>query len=306
MRTLPLSLVALAACSAPAPEVHAFTSGADGFDTTTYWIDSGEEVVVFDTQFTPALAEQMLAEIEASTDSPVTTVVLTHPNPDKYNGAPVFQQAGATVIASQATADAIPGVHAYKKAYFVGAGMYTDDTYPAEATVDQTFDGELVLDLGNRLDLRLVELDQPGVSSTQTVASLPGALVVGDLVAGGVHAWLEGGIVDGVATPTLDGWRADLAQLAEIDPDATVYPGRGAAGPVGVVAAGQSAYLDGMQQLVADYVDGLEDPAAALGGAEAGEHYAAITAAAEEMVPEYGLSYLITYGVYGLAWQEAG
>jgi hypothetical protein len=33
--------------------------------------------------------------------------VITHPNPDKFNGAPAFQAAGATMIASEATVEAL-------------------------------------------------------------------------------------------------------------------------------------------------------------------------------------------------------
>ena len=65
---------AAAAQSAPAPTITdtvIAVSGADGFDPHTYFYDSGEEVVVFDAQFTPALAEQMLADIRATTDSPI-------------------------------------------------------------------------------------------------------------------------------------------------------------------------------------------------------------------------------------------
>lgn len=36
-------------------------SGADGFFTRTYFYDTGAEVVAFDAQFTPALAEVAIA-----------------------------------------------------------------------------------------------------------------------------------------------------------------------------------------------------------------------------------------------------
>lgn len=55
------------------------------------------------------------------------------------------------------------------------------------------------------------------------------ALVVGELVHHGMHAWLEDGIIDGQASPTLDGWIADLRELETTfagEPDPTVYGGR--------------------------------------------------------------------------------
>ena len=70
-------------------------------------------------------------------------MVITHPNPDKFNGAPAFQDPDAEVISSEATAAAMPGVHDYKKAGFVGMGMYTEENYPKLGTVDETFAGTI-------------------------------------------------------------------------------------------------------------------------------------------------------------------
>jgi glyoxylase-like metal-dependent hydrolase (beta-lactamase superfamily II) len=289
------------------PEVQSYTSGAEGFDTTTWWVDTGAEVVVFDAQFTPDIARDMLAEIRANTSNPIRYVVVTHPNPDKFNGAAVFQAAGAQLVTSRATADAMPGVHAYKEAYFVGAGMFAEGEYPALPEVDITFSGELELELNGLVDVTLVELENPGVSSTQTVAVMDSALVVGDLVAGRAHAWLEGGIVDGAPQIDLGAWIDALDELRDLEAgDAIVYPGRGKALPMSEVVPAQQAYLAELGEIVAGYVGGLEDPAAALTGDEAWGHYEAITAEAEAAFPGYSLSYLVTYGVYGLALTEAG
>src|SRR5215204_1841763 len=100
--------------------LYTFDSGEAGFFTKTYFYDTGSEVVAFDAEFTPELAEAPIAALREQTGNPITYLVITHPNPDKFNGAPAFQDAGATVIASEATDAAIPGVHEYKKAGFVG------------------------------------------------------------------------------------------------------------------------------------------------------------------------------------------
>ena len=68
-----------------------FTSDAAGFDTHSFWLDTGREVVVFDAQFTAARAEKLIAEIRSKTSHPIRFVVVTHPNPDKFNGAAAFQ-----------------------------------------------------------------------------------------------------------------------------------------------------------------------------------------------------------------------
>src|SRR5215204_2306922 len=212
--------------------LYTYDSGEAGFFTKTYFYDTGSEVVAFDAQFTPELAEAAIASLREQTTNPITYLVVTHPNPDKFNGAPAFQKEGADVIASEATTEAIPGVHEYKKAGFVGMGMFTEESYPPQATVDETFSDTHTIELGDGKTVQLAELSEPGVSSTQTVAFIPelNALIVGDLVHHQLHAWLEGGIVDGQATPTIDGWIRDLQELETTfagSPEPTVYGGRG-------------------------------------------------------------------------------
>jgi glyoxylase-like metal-dependent hydrolase (beta-lactamase superfamily II) len=289
------------ACDAPeaAGTLYTFTSDAAGFDTHSFYYDTGREVVVFDAQFTEPLAQALVDDIRAHTDSPIRYVVITHPNPDKFNGVGPLRAAGATVVASEATAAAISGVHAYKRAAFIANGTFDEDSYPPEAVVDLRFTDTLRLDLLGDATIELQVLEHPGVSSTQTVAYIPAAeaLIVGDLVHHGVHAWLEGGIVDGAPRPDLSAWSAALDELRAWG-DVSVYGGRGAPAPVEVAVAAQQDYLVGIDGVVRDYVAGVDDPDAFTGEAAAG-HYAAITEAAREAFPERGLDYLITYGVYG-------
>src|SRR5215213_2800655 len=285
--------------------LYTYDSGEAGFFTKTYFYDTGSEVVAFDAQFTPELAEDAVAFLRTQTDNPITSLVITHPNPDKFNGAPVFQEEGATVIASEATTEAIPGVHAYKKAGFVGMGMFTEETYPQQASVDETFTGTRTLELSDGKTVELSELREPGVSSTQTVAFIPelNALIVGDLVHHKLHAWLEGGIVNGQATPTLEGWISDLNELQTrfaADPEPTVYGGRGEPAPLSVAVADQIAYLETADQIVTDYVAGLGDKKSELSGDKAGEHYAAIQAELEQAFPDYAFPDMISFSVYGL------
>lgn len=305
-RTIALTALALLLAACGDSHFGTVTSGPDGFDTHAYWYDTGDAVVVFDTGFTPAIAQQIIDAVEAETASPITHVVITHPNPDKFNGVPAFQALGAEVIASRATADAIPGVWAYKRAYFVDfAGLFTDETWPAEPTIDVVFDGRLILDLDGGT-VELTELRNAGVSSTQTVAYIAEheALVVGDLVHHRAHAWLEGGIVDGAPRPDLDGWRAALGELSAWA-GATVYGGRGAPAPVEAAVQAQTHYLDTVEALVVDYVAGLDAEGTESLLAGEAQHWDALTERAAAAFPEYDLAYMITYGVYGLAMQVA-
>jgi glyoxylase-like metal-dependent hydrolase (beta-lactamase superfamily II) len=285
--------------------LYTFDSGEAGFFTKTYFYDTGREVVAFDAQFTSDLAEAAIASLREQTDNPITYLVITHPNPDKFNGAPAFQKEGAEVIASEATAAAIPDVHAYKKAGFVGMGMFTEETYPQQATIDETFEGTKTLELSGGKTVELSELSQPGVSSTQTVALILelNALLVGDLVHHKLHAWLEGGIVNGQATPTIAGWIADLHELEERfagEPEPTVYGGRGEPALLSEAVADQIAYLQAADQIVSDYIAGLGERTAELSSPEAGAHYAAIQAQLAEAFPDYAFPDMISFSVYGL------
>ncbi|MBL8719417.1 MAG: MBL fold metallo-hydrolase [Myxococcales bacterium] len=285
--------------AASAGAIGVYTSDQSGFDTHTYFYDTGKEVVVFDAQFTPALAEKAISAIRARTASPIHWVVVTHPNPDKFNGASAFQAIGAKVVASKATAAAIPGVHAYKKAFFVDvAKMFTSASYPAEARVDVTFEGTFSL-AGGAVVLR--ELSHSGVSSTQTIAVVPDAkaLFVGDLVHHRAHAWLEGAIVGGQPRPDLDAWIGALDELRGFS-DHTVHGGRGATGKVEDVVPAQQDYLRGARAIVKAHVAALPDKTV-LRGAGAGAEWKAIAAKVGAAYPGHELGYLVEYGVYGLA-----
>ncbi len=292
----------IAAGTAQSGTLGSFTSDVNGFDTHTYYYDDGQEVTVFDTQFVPALTEAMLDKIAAETESPVTRLVITHPNPDKFNGIALMHEIGATSIASKATADAIPGVDAYKRYYWVEiAGAFTNDTYPSIEPVMETFSGEHIIQLASGETITLIELAHSGVSTTQTVARIDatGDLIVGDLVHHKAHAWLEGGIADGATQVDLDAWKAALAELPALG--STVYGGRGEQGvPVAEAVAAETAYLDGMAKLVDVYIAGLGDKTDELGGEAAGAHYSAIEDEAAKAFPDYALPYMIGYGVYGL------
>jgi glyoxylase-like metal-dependent hydrolase (beta-lactamase superfamily II) len=287
--------------------IYEWESPAEGFNTKTYFYDTGKEVVAFDAQFTPQAATAAIAFLRTKTTNPIRYVVVTHPNPDKFNGTGVFRSEGATVVSSKATADAIAGVHAYKKYFFVNiAKSFTETTYPAQATIDQTFTGTMSLKLKGNTKVQLTELVSPGVSSTQTVAILPNlkSIVVGDLVHNNAHAWLEGGIVNGAPKPTIDGWINDLTQVSKLAPASwTVLGGRGTNATVSVAIPKQISYLKAADQLVTETVRGLGDRRAATiknPGLISDE----LTASFKEKYPAYKLDYMITYGIYGLVAQK--
>lgn len=301
-------LFAMTAFATLATTAHAGTLGVyqsdqNGFDTRTYWYDDGREITVFDTQFVPQLTEAMVTAIRLRSANPITRVVVTHPNPDKFNGLSILHKLGAISVASKATSDAMTGVDAYKRYFWVKiAKTFTDETYPKIEAIKETFSGSQTIALKSGETITLTELKNPGVASTQTVARIDatGDLIVGDLVHHNTHAWLEGGIVDSKPKPNVKGWIAALDELRELG-GKTVRGGRGDDGPVDDVVRQQQAYLRGMDELVTDYVAKLgparaefDDPA------KAQSHHAKLQELAASRFPNMRLAYLVGYGVYGL------
>ncbi len=282
-----------------------FESEANGFNTKNFFYDNGEEVVVFDTQFTPELAKESIEFIRTQTQSPITHVILTHPNPDKFNGVSEFQALGAKVTASEATLENLKGVHDYKKYYFVNiAKMFSEETYPLLPRVETVFEKKTEIRLRNGERIYLSVLTTPGVSSTQTIAYIPSqnALFVGDMVHYQTHAWLEGGIVDGKPNPTIQGWISGLKEIQSIFKvqNPTVYGGRGHAVKLELAVKSQIQYLKKAEGLVTAYVKSLGNRKSELQTDQAGQHYLALMKIFEKEFPEYTLSYLIQYGIYGL------
>jgi glyoxylase-like metal-dependent hydrolase (beta-lactamase superfamily II) len=285
-----------------------FKSGPEGFDTRTFFYEGEHEVVAFDSQFTPELAKQSIAYLRTLTNKPISWLVITHPNPDKFNGAGVFKKEGARVISSKHTADKIPGVQAYKEYYFVEiAKMFAKGTYPQPTSVDQTFEKkmDIVLRGGQRIKLR--ELSEPGVSSTQTVAYIESenALFVGDLIHNKAHAWLEGGIMNGKPTPTIDGWISDLNELQALYPPQTmVYGGRGLSETLQASVKEQIEYLKTAVLIINNYFKKLGASVQDFNGPNASALYKELTKEFQNKFPEYDLAYMIEYGSYGLVQHE--
>ncbi|MGZ3769568.1 MAG: MBL fold metallo-hydrolase [Bdellovibrio sp.] len=285
-----------------------FKSDSSGFDTRTFFYEGENEVIAFDAQFTPELAKQSIKLLRKYTNKPISWLVITHPNPDKFNGASVFKDEGAKVISSKNTAEAIPGVHAYKEYFFVEmAKMFKKGEYPQPTNIDQVFSGkmDLVLRGGERVELR--ELSEPGVSSTQTVAYVESAeaLFVGDLVHHKAHAWLEGGIINGKPTPTIDGWISDLEEISSLYPSQTnVYGGRGVTVDLNTAVKDQIDYLHSAVQIVDAQLQSMGNNAEEFNGPNSNLQYKNLAQRFQKEFPEYALPYMIEYGAYGLVQRE--
>lgn len=278
-------------------KIYVFESDANGFNTKTIFYDDGKEVIAFDAQFTEAIAQQAIDFLRTQTQNPIKYLVITHPNPDKFNGIPVFKKIGAKVIMSELSANNMEAVHNYKKHYFVEmAKMFTDQAYPKLPVTDLTFDKTYDIDLANGGKIKLTELKKSGIATNQTVAFIETAnsLVVGDLVHTNVHAWLEGPIVNGAATYNNANWIDVLKVLQSKYPaNLIVYGGRGDSDKLSVAVPQQIKYLEKSEKLIKEYL-------LSLGNDKSKVDYSQLQKVFEKEFPNYTLGYMIAYGAYGI------
>lgn len=281
-----------------------YVSDGNGFNTKTIFYEGQNEVVAFDAQFTTQYAKKAIKHLRKFTNKPISWLVITHPNPDKFNGASVFKKEGAKILSSELTKKNMPQVHAYKKYYFVKvAKMFPNKSYPKMPTIDETFENEFTIKLKDGESIILREYGRPAVSLNQTVATLPNNLgiVVGDLIHHNAHAWLEGGINESKATPTISEW-IELLKIVQNDhsENINVYGGRGEVSQIRVAIPAQIKYLKKSEIIVENYIRKLGNKKNELISDKANEHYTNITQIFKKEFPNYNLPYMIQYGVYGL------
>jgi glyoxylase-like metal-dependent hydrolase (beta-lactamase superfamily II) len=278
--------------------IYTFESDGNGFNTKTIFYDDGKEVVAFDAQFTPGVARQAIEFLRSKTKNPIKFLVVTHPNPDKFNGISAFKEAGAKVVMSALSARNMPQIHEYKKYYFVNiAKSFTDETYPHLPTADITFNDTHSLQMAGGGKVELKELGMSGISTNQTVASITthNALVVGDLVHHHAHAWLEGPIVDGKPKFSSQNWIKCLEFIQQnYKGTVDVFGGRGDVDLLSKVVPAQIAYLNTAVKITKEYVN-------ATVAAKAEIDYGKLQTIFEAKFPDYRLGYMIAYGAYGIA-----
>lgn len=286
------------------PEIIYYESDVSGFNTRNFFYDNGEEVIAFDTQFTDGYAEKSIKFLRTKTKNPIKYLVITHPNPDKFNAIFTFKKMGAKVISSKKTADSLSSVYDYKKYYWTKiAKAFTDSNYPKLGKIDIQFDNEYDLKLKNGEIIKLTEFGTKGVSSNQTIGYIQGknAFITGDLIHYKVHAWLEGGIINGKPIPDIKEWINTLNSLNKLaNKDSIVYGGRGNETNLFEAVKEGTKYLKRSDELVARYIENLGSKKTELSNEKAGEHYQEIQRLFVKEFPDYQLPYMIGYGVYGL------
>lgn len=222
-----------------------YTSAADGFSTSSFWVEGDQGVIVFDAQFLPEYAEALLAQIASETDKPITDVIISHANPDKYNGLEVVRAKypDAKIWATPQIVARIKEVDEGKKAFF---GPQYGARYPQGLVLpDELISARHVLRRGD-LEVELIPMGA-GVSSAHLVSLIKssGELVVGDLLHQQTHGWLAEGF-----SPQ---WLERLDELERLGAT-KLLPGRGAVSGPELIAQ-QREYLKGFQACVAQELE---------------------------------------------------
>jgi glyoxylase-like metal-dependent hydrolase (beta-lactamase superfamily II) len=254
--------------------VGAYVSAPKGFDTSAYWIEGPDGLVLIDTQFQPSATTELADIAERLTGKKIALAIVLHPNPDKFNGTATLQKRGVKVVTSEQVAALIPEVHALRTKWFYQ--RYKPD-YPKETPKPDVFGNATTTLEAAGLKLTAHVLG-PGCSGAQVAVQLDGHLFVGDLVANRNHAWMELGL--------LDEWQARLAELKALSPK-HVHPGRGASGGPELLDA-QAAYLDRVRAIVG---------AARPNGDLDKPTLATLEKAVQDAYPGYGYPYFLKLGL---------
>lgn len=192
------------------------------FISNAGFIVTGDGVVVVDALGSPALAEELLAEIRRVTSQPVRYVIVTHYHADHIYGLQAFKAAGATILAHRAGREYLNSDTAQKRleASRIELGPWVDDKtrlVPADRWLDQD---ETRLRVGS-YDV-LIRHVGPAHTQEDVVVFVPklGVLFSGDLFFRGRIPFV------GQADSRL--WIASLERLIDYKPR-VVVPGHGPA-----------------------------------------------------------------------------
>jgi len=201
-----------------------------GFSTNSFVVEGDDGLVLIDTQFMPSAAVDVVELAEAAFGKKVTTAIVLHANPDKFNGTEVLQKRGIDVVTSQQVKDLIPHVHAIRTQAFYK--RYQPD-YPTLEPSPNVF-GDTTTTLTRHGRTFTLHVVGAGCSEAHVVVTTDdGHLFAGDLVASGSHSWLEIG--------RTDAWLQRVDEMEALQPQ-RVHPGRGPSGGAELLQA-QRVYL---------------------------------------------------------------
>jgi glyoxylase-like metal-dependent hydrolase (beta-lactamase superfamily II) len=186
------------------------------FPVTSVLVSGEKEAILVDAQFGKSQAQQVVEKIRAS-GKQLTTIYISHGDPDYYFGLDTLTQAfpKAKVLASQPTVDHINQTVAGKLAFW-GPKMGAD--VPAKTIVPDVLKGDSLMLEGQKLQVIGLKGKQPDRSFVW-IPSLK-TVVGGVVVAENIHVWMA----DTQTAQSHADWLDTLHAIESLKP-ATVIPG---------------------------------------------------------------------------------
>ena len=197
-------------------------TAAEGLGANSGFVVGRDGVLVIDTRYTPALANELLAAIRSVTKAPIKYVVNTHYHPDHAWGNMVFKAQGARIMARPETREALEKYSPEYLAYYKKRSKETYDMLKDIQIVppDTTVTDNEEINLG---DVKaVIRCFGPAHTAGDCVVIVPKGRIafVGGLVVNGYHPNLGDPGVD------LDNWIKSLDRLAVMPID-NIVPGQG-------------------------------------------------------------------------------
>jgi glyoxylase-like metal-dependent hydrolase (beta-lactamase superfamily II) len=183
------------------------------FPVSSTLISGEKDVILVDAQFSNAEAQELVERIQAS-GKRLTTIFISHGDPDFYFGLDVLTRAypEAKVLATPATVAYIEKTRAPKLAYW---GSILKDSAPSRTVVPEALQG-------NQLQLEGQRIEVVGHDPQHTSLWIPGikAVVGGVLTSANIHLW----VADAQSVEARQRWLKSLDELEALQP-AILVPG---------------------------------------------------------------------------------
>lgn len=207
-----LAVAGLAQAAAPALSLQVYNPGeAAVFPVSSTLISGQRDAVLVDAQFSSTQAAELVQLVKAS-GKRLTTLYISHGDPDFYFGAATLKQAfpDLKIVATASTIAHIRATQAAKLAYW---GPILKDGAPRALIVPEPLNGTSLTLEGQ--ELRVIGLDPERTSLW--IPSLK-AIVGGVLVDAGEHVWTA----DTQTAQSRQDWLAMLTRIEALQPEVLV------------------------------------------------------------------------------------
>jgi glyoxylase-like metal-dependent hydrolase (beta-lactamase superfamily II) len=198
-------------------DIDIYNPGAAGvFPVTSSIVSGPREAVLIDAQFTRRDAQALVERIKAKNKT-LTTIYISHSDPDYYFGLQTLQEAfpNAKIVATQQTVAAIQASKDGKLAYW---GPVLKDNAPSRVIVPEPLRGDTLRVDGQAL--RIVGLDGDTPQRTFVWAATNRTVLGGVPVLANTHVW----VADTQTPASRMSWLKTLADIAALKPE-QVVPG---------------------------------------------------------------------------------